>query len=345
VANAQQYDAKAVLSISRIPLNSSQWGLLNLDGLKFYWRTFWQLKRFVKQHNIEMIHCGRVLPEGLMAWLLNKVTGIPYICYVHGEDLEASALSRELNALTQRVMRNAQKIICNSHNSAAIVKRVDDSVMDKVVVMHPGADTQLFVPLDKPDDEFLQQYGWQDKKIILTVGRLQARKGQDMMIKAMPAILRKVPNAHYVIVGHGESLGSLKALVKSLALEEHVEFLTDCDDSTMIACYQHCTAFILPNRTEGQDIEGFGMVLVEAQSCAKPVIAGNSGGTVETLLKGETGFILDATKVDEISDTLVHLLSDPELQKRLGEAGRKHAVAQFDWHNAAKKAAAIFAQP
>lgn len=120
--------------------------------------------------------------------------------------------------------------------------------------------------------------------------------------------------------------------------------LTDCDDETMIKCYQQCDVFILPNRTEGQDIEGFGMVLVEAQACAKPVIAGDSGGTKETLVAGETGEIVDATKVSALVDVITSFIDDPARCEAYGVAGRKHSVEAFDWNNAAKNARSVFAR-
>ena len=342
MAKADSFDASAPITIHRLPLYSSQWGIANLHGLKYYWRSFKALKQLVKEQNIDYIHCGRVLPEGLMAWMLKKTLGIPYLCYVHGEDLEASALSRELNSLTKLVMRSADKIICNSHNSANIVNRVDDSVNHKVTVMHPGADTSRFSPIDKKDEDFLNSMGWQGKRVILTVGRLQARKGQDKMIQAMPEIVKRCPQAHYVIIGHGESRAHLEQLIASMALHEHVQLLTDCDDETMIKCYQHCDVFILPNRTEGQDIEGFGMVLVEAQACAKPVIAGDSGGTKETLIPGETGDIVDATDTVALADVIIKFIEDPDRCEAYGSAGRKHSVQAFDWENAAINARSVF---
>jgi phosphatidylinositol alpha-1,6-mannosyltransferase len=341
-ADTSAFDQQSVLEIHRIPLYSPQWGVASLAGLKYYWQCFKYLKKLAKQQNIDIIHCGRVLPEGLMAFMLNKVIGIPYCCYVHGEDLEASAQSRELNALTKLVMGSARKIICNSQNSANIVKRVDSRVIDKVIVMHPGADTNTFVPVTEPDKSFIESMGWQDKKIILTVGRLQVRKGQDKMIEAMPQILQRCPSAHYVIIGHGECKERLETLISSLNLQKQVSLMTDCDDATMIKCYQHCDVFILPNRTEGQDIEGFGMVLVEAQACAKPVIAGDSGGTKETLIPGETGEIVDATSTTALCDVIDKFLSHPALCAQYGAKGRAHAVSQFDWDNSAKRAVALF---
>lgn len=338
-----EFDEAASLRIHRLALYSPQWGIASLVGLKYYWHTYRALKKLIKREGIQYIHCGRVLPEGLMALILKKTMGIEYLCYVHGEDLEASSQSRELNALAKLVMRNASKIICNSKNSANIVERVDNTVIDKAIVMHPGADTKQFFPAPATDTAFIEEMGWTGKRVILTVGRLQARKGQDKMIEAMPAILEQCPDTLYVIIGHGESQERLQGLIQSLGLEQQVQMLTDCDDETMIKCYQQCDVFILPNRTEGQDIEGFGMVLVEAQACSKPVIAGDSGGTKETLIPEQTGLIIDATDTGVIADAVCGLLQSPERIEAMGKAGREHAVKHFDWDQAAVNAAAIFA--
>lgn len=340
--NCNISDNDSNLKIYRLPLKSAQWGVANLSALKFYFKSFFALKKIVKSEDIHLIHCGRVLPEGLLALLLKKTMGIKYMCYVHGEDLEASALSRELNTLTKLVMRNSDRIICNSRNSENIVKRIDSSVSSKIVVMHPGADTKRFVPIEFPDQQFLQKMRWSNKKIILTVGRLQARKGQDFMINAMPNILKTCPDAHYVVIGNGECEGLLRDTIDRLNLSQHVDVLTDCDDETMIACYQHCDVFILPNRTVEQDVEGFGMVLVEAQACGKPVIAGDSGGTVETLIPGKTGEIIDATSIENIESVVSKFLLNTDICREYGESGREHAVAQFDWDNAASHAKNMF---
>jgi phosphatidylinositol alpha-1,6-mannosyltransferase len=110
----------------------------------------------------------------------------------------------------------------------------------------------------------------------------------------------------------------------------------------MINCYQQCDLFILPNRTIDQDIEGFGMVLVEAQSCAKPVIAGDSGGTKETMLLGETGIIVDATNPLNISDAVVDILSNEQKSVNMGINGREHVLKSLDWKALVLRAKEIF---
>jgi phosphatidylinositol alpha-1,6-mannosyltransferase len=342
-AETTEFDKTHDLNINRINLTSPSWGIRSKSGLAFYWRTFWQLKKLIKQHNITRIHCGRCLPEGVMGWLLSIFTGISFICYVHGEDVETASTSRELSWLVRKVLNRASTLISNSKNTANILINNWSANSDKVVVLNPGCDTNRFVPAEH-NQKIKNSLEWGENKVILTVGRLQKRKGHDVMIAALPAIKEHIPDILYAIVGNGEEKESLQALVTSLGLEENVLFHAEINDKQMIQCYQQCDVFVLPNRTEGNDIEGFGMVLVEAQSCAKPVIAGDSGGTKETMIIGETGFIVDCTQPKNIADRITELLQSPEKCAQLGAAGRVHVVKTLDWKVHTEKALTLFKQ-
>jgi phosphatidylinositol alpha-1,6-mannosyltransferase len=335
------FDTDSALSISRYTLSSSEWGFISLTGAFFYLKTVLLIRRQIKQQKITRLHCGRVLPEGVMAWILNIFTGIPYSCYVHGEDLETAASSREQNFLCKQVIKRATKIICNSQNSANLVAKFGEAASRKAIVFHPGVDSSQFVPAE-PNVEIRARLNWLDKKVVLTVGRLQARKGQDMMIRALPAVKKDIPNILYAVVGDGDCLTMLQNLAAELGVEDNVQFLREITDQQMIQCYQQCDLFILPNRTIGNDIEGFGMVLVEAQSCGKPVIAGDSGGTSETLIEGQTGFIIDATREHNIVATVVELLTDNQKLKDMGDKGRAHILQNLDWKALVLKAKALF---
>ena len=343
VQGASEFDSTHQLNILRIPLKSTEWGLKSIRGLKFYWRVFWQIRKIIKQHHITHLHCGRVIHEGVTAWLLKLITGTPYLCYVHGEDVETAATSGEHNLMVKQVCKHAELLICNSHNSASIVKRLNYGSDDKINVLHPGVDASLFVP-SAADDEFKQQMGWQGRKVIITVGRLQARKGQDMMLRATALLKQQFPDILYAIIGRGECLESLKALTAELSINEYVQFLTDVSDAQMIQCYQQSDMFILPNRTIGNDIEGFGMVLVEAQACGKPVIAGDSGGTKETMLVNQSGLVIDCTDAQLISTMVAKLLADPKSSLQMGKIGRKHVESELDWQAHVQKASLLFNQ-
>ena len=135
------------------------------------------------------------------------------------------------------------------------------------------------------------------------------------MILALGAIRETIPDVLYAIVGDGEERPTLQELVAREGLGEHVQLLGELDDETLIACYQQCDLFVLPNRQVGRDIEGFGMVLLEAQACGKPVVAGASGGTVETMRIPETGLVVPCELHHDLAALLAEFLTDRERRR------------------------------
>ena len=339
-SNGASFDKTHSLRVIRIPLKSAEWGFRSLKGLTFYWRSLRQLRKLVKQYHIQEIHCGRVIHEGVTAWLLSLICAVPYLCFVHGEDVETAATSREHKWMVKGVCRRARKLLCNSQNSVQLVERLGFAHASQCEVLHPGVDLERFVPRP-PDPAFRQKMGWEGKTVLLTVGRLQRRKGQDFMIQAMPALLEACPSLLYVVVGQGECLSLLQACVAEHNLSDHVQLLTALDDHELIACYQQADLFVLPNRTIGNDIEGFGMVLVEAQACGKAVIAGDSGGTRETMEIGVTGSIIDASSVEQLVKGLVPVLTQQSYLTWQTNA-RAHAERHFGWDAHVAKAAHLF---
>ena len=340
-AETKEFDKGHSLNVYRIALSSFSWGIKSLSGLGFYWKAFWQVRRIVKANNIELIHCGRCLPEGVIAWLIKKIFKVPYLCYIHGEDVETAATSRELSWLVNKVLNEASHLIANSKNTESILLNHWQTDPNKTHIVHPGVDTAQFSP-SVTDLEIKKTLGWQDRTVILTVGRLQKRKGHDMLIKALPEILKHIPDLLYAIIGDGEEKAYLQALASELNVVDSVLFMQEIDDQKMIQCYQQCNVFVLPNRSIGSDIEGFGMVLVEAQSCGKPVIAGASGGTAETMLLDQTGVVLDCTTPTALAETLSLWLSSPDKCEEMGKTGRSHVVSTLDWDNVCNKASVYF---
>jgi len=335
------FDKTHDLNVTRVNLTSPSWGIKSITGLKFYWRVFNHIRKLIKQHKITTIHCGRCLPEGFIGYLFYKLYNIPYVCYIHGEDVEAAATSRELIWIVKKVLANATTLICNSQNTANLILNNWQAAPDKTVILNPGCDTERFIPAEE-NDGVKKSLGWQGKRVVLTVGRLQKRKGQDMLIRALPEIKKSIPDVLYAIIGGGSEKQELEVLTQKLGLEDNVLFMTEISDEQMIQAYQQCDVFALPNRNFQQDIEGFGMVLVEAQACGKPVIAGDSGGTAETMLIGKTGFIIDCTQPEPIATKLTELLQNPERCKAMGKKARKHVECTLDWKVHTEKANILF---
>jgi phosphatidylinositol alpha-1,6-mannosyltransferase len=202
-------------------------------------------------------------------------------------------------------------------------------------------DTHAFVPA-APDAEVRAQLGWKDRLVVLTVGALQQRKGQDTMIRALPRLLQRHPNLLYSISGEGWERPRLEQLVNDLGLRAAVQFRGVPEDAELVRGYQQCDLFALPNRQVGWDFEGFGIVLLEAQSCGKAVVAGASGGTVETLIPGQTGFVADCSAPEGVAQAVGDALEAPERLVRMGQRAREWVVGRFDWSVLVPQAARIF---
>ncbi len=337
-----EFDRGHDLRVARLPLALREWGLLRREGLRGYAAAVRRLRRLVREHGIGAVHCARCIPEGVMGLALRWLTGVPYLCYVHGEDVTCPGTSRELRFLAGQALRRAALVLANSRHTERIL--LDDWRLppERVRVLHPGVDTGRFVPAPW-DERERARLGWGGRRVVLTVGRLQQRKGQDMLIRALPAVRRAVPDVLYAVLGDGEERAALEALADREGVRQCVQFLGEADDETLLRCYQQCDLFALPNRQVGADIEGFGMVLLEAQACGRPVLAGASGGTAETMRVPQTGRVVPCDGPEELSRALAHLLLRPELLERMGAAGREWVVSHFDWSALTRQAERLFA--
>jgi phosphatidylinositol alpha-1,6-mannosyltransferase len=276
-----------------------------------------------------------------MAWVLRWLTGVPYVCYVHGEDVSTAATSGELRWLTRRVLLGADFLIANSRSTERMLLDDWQLLPERVRLLHPGVGTGRFVPAGR-DAAVRARLGWGTRPVVLTVGRLQKRKGHDRLIQAVKRVREQFPDILYAIVGDGEERAALERLAADEGVGGHVQFLGEVGDDELVRCYQQCDLFVLPNRTVGADVEGFGMVLLEAQACGRPVVAGASGGTAETMRIPDTGRVVNCDTPDELAAVVAELLADPDGLARMGEAGRAWVVEQFDWEALSRQAEALF---
>jgi phosphatidyl-myo-inositol dimannoside synthase len=342
VPNAAVFDATAPLPIARIPLIFANWGVLTRQGLSAYWRAMKALAPIVRRVRPQAIHCGKALPEGLIALACRLRWRVPYCCFVHGEELRLAHTSRDLHWLTHQVLRRARLIVANSAHTERVL-RTEWGLSQRIAIMHPGVDASTFVPA-APNAAVRARLGWTDRRVVLTVGALQQRKGQDMLIRALPAIRVKCPDVLYVIAGEGWERAALEGLVDELNVRDHVQFIEVPADPVLVDCYQQCDVFVLPNRQVGWDIEGFGIVLLEAQACGKAVVAGRSGGTSETMRPGMSGELVACETPEPLAEAVVALLNDPERRGTMGAAGREWVVSTFDWPVLERRAMDLFAR-
>jgi phosphatidylinositol alpha-1,6-mannosyltransferase len=341
VPGAAEFDRTHSLAVVRLPMAIDDRGLRRFASLKYYLRTAWRVRRLVKEHNVGLLICGRNLPEGFVGLLAHRLCGVPFAFFNHGEDIGVSRTSREMTWMTRRVMRRAVAALGNSFNTRRMLIEDWGYPAEKVHVIQPGVDARKFVPAP-PDEQFRTQMGWAGRRVLLTVGRLQKRKGHDTVIRALPAVRAKVPDVLYAIIGTGEENVSLRALAAECGVADAVQFLGGVSDEVMTRCYQQCDLFVLANRTVGADIEGFGMVLLEAQACGKAVVAGDSGGTGETMSVPDTGRIVNCDGPEKLAGVLAELLNDPAELAAMGRRGRAWVEGRFDWPQVAAHAATVF---
>jgi phosphatidylinositol alpha-1,6-mannosyltransferase len=340
VAGSADFDRTHNLQVVRLPFDLRSWGALGFRPALAYYRLYRRLSELMDEQKFTSIHASNFLPEGFLAWMLFRRFKLPYTVYVHGEELNIAATSRELSWMTRQVYRDAAQVICNSVNTANLLKSGWPVAPERVHVMHPGVDTQTFRPAP-PDPNTRHQFGWHDRPVILTVGRLMKRKGHEQIIHVLPDIANSIPDVLYAIVGDGEERDALERLVVELALKKHVVFHGELNRRDLVSAFQQCDVFALPNRDHAGDIEGFGIVLLEAQACGKPVVAGDSGGTIEAM-NSRSGRIIPNDQPGELVETLVGLLRHREQREQMGTAGREWVVRNFDWSGLAEQAAELF---
>lgn len=340
VTSSQEGDARTdqvlPFRVVRIPMTLNDWDPTRPASLRWYLRVMWHVHRQCHAHHVQQIHCAKVLPEGLVAWGLRRCYGLPYLLYAHGEEILVSLTSRKLAWLLPRIYRGAANIIANSRHTKMLLQDlgVDAS---KIHIIHPGVHTQSFCTSPEAAQRIRQKHHLGAAPVLLTVGRMQRRKGQDMVIQALPRIRQKMPHVKYLMVGTGEELASLTTMAQEVGVQDSVVFAGGVPDQELAAYYAACDVFIMPNRQIGGDIEGFGIVYLEAGAAGKPVIGGKSGGTDDAIVDGVTGIRVDGNNSVEIADAVIDLLSTPERAKAMGARGRQRVENEFTWDAVAQR--------
>jgi len=285
---------------------------------------------------VDIIHPGDLYPQGVIARWMKELFGIPYIAYCHGEDITLTDKYRYQPAVRNWIYRGADLVVaaCEFAKENLLRIGVDEQ---KIVKITPGVDFVRFTPRP-PSSDLISQYGLQGRKVLLTVARLFPRKGHEAVIRA----IAKVPEMHrdlaYLIVGLGPERKKLERLVAELGLNDIVKFTGYVAEDRLAEFYNLCDVFVMTNQEEENgDIEGFGMVFLEANSSGKPVIAGRSGGTADSVIDGVTGYRVDPGNTDEIAMNIKRLLENPDLCARMGEAGLRRAREEFNWEERAAR--------
>ena len=208
-----------------------------------------------------------------------------------------------------------------------------------MVKIAPGIDVDHFTPVDST--ALRKELGVEDKKVIVSVGRLVHRKGQDHLIEAMPEILKSHPNAHLLFVGTGSYRKVLDNLIADRSLQKNVTFTgrVQYEDLTKYICVGDIFAMPSRSRMAGLEVEGLGIVYLEASSCGLPVLGGDSGGAPDAVLEGVTGYVVNGRDTNAVANGVIKLLEADKAA--MGKAGRKWALEVWDWDIWASKFVAL----
>lgn len=333
VPGAAEFDAIHPNSIHRLDLKRVPW--LKPESLLMYARFFFKSLWLALTHRFDAIHAFRSLPEGLVAWLVARLTFRTVVVYVHGEELTTWGNGWKYKAM-RFVLRHADTVIANSNFTQQELLNMGVNEQ-RLVLINPGVDVERFRP-GLPCDDLKQAVGLgPGEKLILSVGRLSRRKGFDMVIRSLPELIGQGIPVRYVLIGIGEDYDYLTNLSNELGVADSVRLLGHVSPEALPRWYNACDVFIMPNREINGDTEGFGMVFLEAAACGKSAIGGRAGGTGAAIQDGMTGLRVDGGSCEEVRRALAHILGDANLTLTLGRDGRTRAVNQFSWESVAEK--------
>lgn len=308
-----------------------------------------RLQRLLARTSPDALHCGDLIPQAANAWLLHRLTGRPYLVFVHGDEISQTDKRRYQPRLRDAIYRNAAALVAANPYALAHLERILGNT-GRCHLLTPGVDSKHFYP-GEPSRALRESWlrpagahnaGARDGPVLLTAARLVKKKGHDTLLRCLPLVTGEFPGLRYVIAGEGPERASLARLVSELKLEEHVIFTGDVSHDALGDFYRASDIFAMANCIDdGGDVESFGMVFVEANACGKPVIGGRSGGTNAAVVHGTTGFLCEPGDPRSFAEALLLLLRNPELRRRMGETGAERVRAQFQWETRARDLHAI----
>lgn len=288
--------------------------------------------RLARESSATIACFGAAAPLGLLAPTLRRAGVKRIVALTHGHEvwwakvfpfsIALRRIGRSLDALTY----------LGEFTRQAIATALPNSAKSAMVRIAPGIDVTHFSP-DINAAPLRKELGLADKAVIVSVGRLVHRKGQDRLIEALPQIRRAVPNVHLLLVGEGPYRAKLQKIAKKVGVVDAVTFIGRVQYAQLPTYIRLGDIFAMPSRSRlaGLEVEGLGIVYLEASACGLPVIAGNSGGAPDAVLAGKTGLVVDGTNIEAVAAAAIELLSDIDRARAMGAAGREWIVSEWSW--------------
>jgi phosphatidylinositol alpha-1,6-mannosyltransferase len=298
-----------------------------------------RMRRLIAEHDIDTVWFGAAAPLALLAQRARLAGARRVLASTHGHEVGWSMLP---------VARSVLRRIGDGTDAMTFVSRYTRSRFASAFgpeasleYLPPGVDTDRFRPDPAGRAELRDRYRLGGRPTVVCVSRLVPRKGQDVLIKALPSIRRRADGAALVIVGGGPYLETLRTLAQDCGVADHVTFTGGVPGDELPAHHALADLFAMPCRTRGggMDVEGLGIVFLEASATGVPVIAGESGGAPEAVQHNKTGLVVDGRSVDKVADAVTELLTDRDRAAAMGAAGRQWVTSQWRWDTLAARLA------
>ena len=286
------------------------------------------LLKLTRETKPDIIHAHWILPQGFIAALAKKITGVPYIVTTHGGDIYGMQ-GKFATALKRYALHNAAHVTVVSKDIRQIIKqKFGEDILTEVISM--GVDSQLFHP-DRKSPALREKYKISGP-FLLFVGRLTEKKGARYLVEAMPAVLKNFPESKLLIIGTGELHQELILLSESLGLQDSVIFTGAIPNNELPEYFATADIFIGPSiQAAGGDTEGFGLTFVEAAMSGCIVVASDVGGISDIIKDGKTGYLVREKDPAAIADALCTILKQTDILSDIRTAARQKMISQFDW--------------
>ncbi len=330
----EEFDQHLPYSVSRIRTPYSA-----LLSFPLFART---LRRLIRLHPPDAVFCPMWLPDGAACRWALKGTPVPYFVAAHGTEVfedfttvRNSVRTVLARRLKRKVFQDAEKVFPVSQYTRKAVLEETGGNDKAVITVNNGVNARIFKETGR-NSNVEAQYRPRGERILLTVTRLYPYKGVDRMLESLPAISQAVPDVKYLIVGEGPDRQRLEDLTARLGLQAQVCFLGRLVLSDIVDLYNLADLFVMLSREEPPDVEGFGLVFLEAAACGLPSVGGRSGGIPDAIEEGKSGWLVDPCNTEEIAATIIDLLKSPERLERASEFCLSTAP-QKSWERAADR--------
>jgi phosphatidyl-myo-inositol dimannoside synthase len=330
----EEFDQRLPYKVSRI--RTPQSALLSFP---LFART---LRRLIRLQPPDAVFCPMWFPDGAACRWALKGAPIPYFVAAHGTEVfedfttvRNSVRTVLVRRLKRKVFHDAEKVFPVSQYTRKAVLEEAGGNDNGVITVNNGVNSMIFKKT-AVNSNVEARYRPRGERILLTVTRLYPYKGVDRMLESLPAISQAVPDVKYLIVGEGPDRQRLEDLTGRLGLQTQVCFLGRLALSEIVELYNLADLFVMLSREEPPDVEGFGLVFLEAAACGLPSVGGRSGGIPDAIDEGKSGWLVDPCNTQEITATIIDLLGSPERLERASEFCLSTAP-QKNWEQAADR--------